>query len=221
MLLFIFSSLIVITLAAALFLQRKQKEKLFNPSSPIKIEAAEKIKKISIQKSGEEEIVLAKENGNWLIKPKDYPADQNKIKNLLEQIDKINKAEIVSNNPERHRLFQVGEKASKLTLEYPEKTITFLIGKTSIQRQGTYIRKEDDVRVFLVPSYLNSSIDTKDWKDYSITDYLEGDIDKIAISTEEKEVSLEKKDEKWLYQEKELEKEEIEKLTNLLRALRA
>jgi hypothetical protein len=220
-LLLLLSSLVVLILAGALlFIKKRQKEKLSNAQSLIIIEKVGKISKISIQKPGNETIVLTKSNNNWSVGPKNYPADPDKIKGLLDAVAKINQAEIVSNNKERHKLFQVDEKATKLTLEYPEKTIIFLVGKTSIQRQGTFVREKGDNRVFLIPSYLGSSIDTKDWKDHQITDFLEGEIDKITISREKQEMVLEKKDEKWQYQEKELEKERVQKLANLLRNLR-
>jgi hypothetical protein len=215
------SGLTVLALAGALLLiKKKQKEKLFSAQTPITIERVGKINKISIQKAEGKPTILLKTNNTWLLQPQGYPADPEKTKNLLDAIAKINQAEIVSSNQKRHHLFQVDEKAVKLTLEYPEKTLTFLVGKTSMQRQGTFMREDGSDQVFIIPSYLNSLIDTKDWKDYQITDFLEGEIDKITISRGKQEIVLEKKDEKWQYQGKELEKEKVQKLANLLRNLR-
>jgi hypothetical protein len=114
---------------------------------------AEAITSLSIQKEDETILLEQPDKGVWhlLLDGKRFPADQERVQNLLNALKNSNRGTSVSENPEEYENFQLGPKAAVFTVstspETPDHVIFF--GKSGAGRNESYIRYEGGDTVFL------------------------------------------------------------------------
>jgi hypothetical protein len=93
------------------------------------------------------------EPGEWflLLSGRRYPADQDKVNNLLESLRNSRRGTAVSRNPEDLRVFELGDEAEKLTVSGvpSESDHEIYFGKKGAGRNEYYVRFEGGNTVYL------------------------------------------------------------------------
>lgn len=103
---------------------------------------------------------LLKKDGAWRIQPKNFLADESKIKSMLSAIEKMTLTVLVSNNGPYERYLLGEDKKIHLTAYEGDKVLrSFDIGKPASSNQHTFIRLDKDSRVFHVRGNLRQSFD--------------------------------------------------------------
>lgn len=177
----------------------------------------EKVSYVSI-KNGEKKIECFKENEGWKIKPGNFDADSNEIKNLIDNILKIEKErklEGVENLDE----FGLGKKNKKITVGNPGEKFSLIIGEET-PTGSYYYGTTDNKNIFLVSKWnINDIIEKNvfDLRDKRIipAKIEKEKIEKIEIKKGRNRYVIERKNKKWeiIYPLKDLaDKNEVENI---------
>jgi len=167
-----------------------------------------------IIKTAQQETILQKANNQWVINSNNnIPTDKNKISALLDSLEEFDQKELVSQNKEKHSLFQVDKNESLLTLKFTDQPqISFIVGKYSYSRGGTYIRFPEEDQVFLVTTNLTTSINQESWKNLRLLEAISFETKKIALSfPQEKQSAIFEKDDQgnWKREGRDVDREKI------------
>ncbi|RPI14330.1 MAG: DUF4340 domain-containing protein [Ignavibacteriae bacterium] len=160
--------IIFVLLAAVVFIFFKGKdrvttekidEKLFNADSA-------KIDKIEIVRTNES-ITLEKVNGIWQVsKPVVYPADTLAILPLLGDLQNFKVESIISENPEKFSGYLDSANNTVVTVYQEGKNLgSFILGKSAISFKNSYIKKQDENKIFLASNLTQSNF-IKSLKDF-------------------------------------------------------
>jgi hypothetical protein len=150
--------------------QEKEVEQVTALFPNFKIEDATKIE---IKQLGSEFVLELKE-GKWSVtSAADFPADQDSVQKLLENVRDFKIQDVVSKNPEKQVLFQVNDTmgiSTKISDSKGSVIAQVYIGKNGPNFMSTYIRKEGSDEVILATGYLKSVFDRSktSWKDLNI-----------------------------------------------------
>ena len=177
----------------------------------------EKVSYVSI-KNGEKKIECFKEKGKWKIKPGNFDADSNEIKNLIDNILKIEKErklEGVENLDE----FGLGKKNKKITVGNLGEKFSLIIGEET-PTGSYYYGTTDNKNIFLVSKWnINDIIEKNvfDLRDKRIipAKIEKEKIEKIEIKKGRNRYVIERKNKKWeiIYPLKDLaDKNEVENI---------
>lgn len=174
-------------------------------------------------KTTQQETTLQKENSQWIIisnkaslfsdENNNIPADKNKINELLDSLEKFDQKELVSQNKEKHSLFQVNQDEPLLTLKFTDQPqISFIVGKYSYSRGGTYVRLPEKDQVFLMTTNLTTSINQEGWENLRLLEAISFETEKVALSFPQKQQTaiFEKDDQgNWKRENRDVDKEKI------------
>ncbi|MFQ5646551.1 MAG: DUF4340 domain-containing protein [bacterium] len=143
-----------------------------------------KISKFSHTESPEL-ITLQKEPGWKVVSSfKPYPADLRAVNMLLKRIVFLREGDFVTDNPVKYPVFQV--EGSYLLIEVfsqgMEKPAAFYIGKNGPNLTGTYFRKADSKRVFLLRRNIHLSFDRYEWRRKELFDFPESRITGLSVA---------------------------------------
>lgn len=180
----------------------------------------DKIDKIEIKKPEKEADVLVKIKDIWQIASQNnLPVDPDLINKLIEIAENLAIKNKVSENEAKYADFEVtAEKGVEVKFYQKDKLVSdFIIGKEDWQQGGAYLKKEKDKAVYLTNESIRYIFSQPDWRDLNLTKVLKDDISSINITgIAGNVVALEKKDNKWQINQKELEQAKQDKLNSLL-----
>lgn len=155
---FIILILIIAALSLYIFLQKRGKT---HYSLPVlqKIEAKD-ISKITIEK-GSSEITLDRGNGRWLILPQKYPADDDRVEDIADAIGSPTLTALASES-KNYTLYELDEgRKMVVTIYVKEKVLRKMeIGKTAPSFRHTFVKIDDDHRVYHARGNLKDTFDT-------------------------------------------------------------
>ncbi len=159
-----------------------------------------------------------KDNKYLITKPFSYPGDSATIAFLINNLAKLKIGEVISKRKEKFEAFEVGDNGLKIMLK-GKKEISFYIGKYAGDYQNSYLRFENDDKVYLASGITKHQVNIKpdDWRDKIIFRIDRELIEKISIDGKE----ILKKDTFWIYNEKIIEKNKIDGVLFTLSDLRA
>ena len=95
-----------------------------------------------------------------LIGEKDAVVDESKLKRVISSINQFTFTEIISENPKKYGYFQVSNNSTLKISLLKEKEIIrkYYLGKYNPSFSTTFVRKENDPKVYQVSTYLPYSI---------------------------------------------------------------
>ncbi len=97
--------------------------------------------------------VTQKESGNFHIAELDsYVVDQSYIESLVKSYTSLNAKKLIAENPEDISIYGFDEPVATATLEYPDETITVVIGSAEPTTKGYYCKLEGSNSVYLLTS---------------------------------------------------------------------
>ena len=150
------------------------------------------LNKIQVR-SSEGLLELHQSQQGWQETGLDYPLSGEKIQEFLLELTDLRPGDLVTDNPERHALFQLlsppefkeqweDEKhavaVSLLRGDYSS-LLEILLGKSREQGSGQYLRYADSDEVYLLPDTLDIDTDPNDWLNKELTSLDEKMIQKL------------------------------------------
>lgn len=130
-------------------------------------------------------VVLSKEDGKWTIGLKKYPADELKIKNMLDVIGKLSLTALVSQSKSYNRYHLDEDNKIKVKAFDKDKLRReFDIGKAAASFRHTFVKISGDERVFHARGSFRGNFDktVEDLRDKTVLSFKINEIREIHIS---------------------------------------
>lgn len=155
-------------------------------------------KQISKLEIGEADkaVVLNKKDNTWYIDPKGYPADSDKVKNMLDVIENLTLTALVSESKNYVRYDLTHDK--KITVKaWNGKILSreFDIGKAANTYQHTFVRLATDSNVYHARGDFRRKFDqtVDELRDKTVLSYSQKDIREITLTKDKKTITLTQK----------------------------
>ncbi len=179
---------VIIALCTYLFLHKENKTNYTLPKiTAVKIKD---IARLNINK-GARKISFTKEDGNWFVTDKKYPADKEKVKSMLNVIAKLSLSDLVSQNNDlaryeldpKHRINTIAKNDSGDILRQ------FNIGKTAPTYRHTFVTIGNDNNVYYANGNFRSDFDydVDGFRDKVVLSFQKDTIKKLAVEEGKKQ----------------------------------
>ena len=162
---------------------------LLSGSDYIKGLDIEQVQKIVLGPKGEEDIVLTRQGGGFVVESyKSYPARAEELNDLVYKIASIEVREKVASGVEGDALaqYELDEASDPYSVELfdgeGEKTVAFKVGGTRNNR-GNYLLREGSGDVYLSQENLRLGSSYKDFIDTVLVDVAEADIERVGLDS--------------------------------------
>jgi hypothetical protein len=179
---------IILGLSLYLILQKPYRSQYRLPEVP---EVSRKdISKIEISKK-DSPIVLSKRDNGWQIATKGYPVDGNKVRNMLDIMEKLTLTALVSEskNYERYELNEDNRIIVK-AWSGDELRREFEVGQVATSLRHTFVKLADDHRVYHARGDLRNRFDqtVETLVDRTVLSFDQGEIQEIRITRGEQSI---------------------------------
>jgi len=187
---YIILAVIIIALSVYLLMRRSDRTLYELPEIP---QIAQKdISRLRITR-GKITIDLNKKDNSWYIAPKDYPADADRVKNMLDNIKKLTLTALVSES-KNYNLYDLSGEAKINVNAWQGDSLKrdIDVGKTASSFRHTFLKTAGDDRVFHARGNFRNTFDTTvdDLRDKTILAYSSSDIQQVRITKENQSVRL-------------------------------
>jgi hypothetical protein len=187
---YIILAIIIIALSVYLVMRRGDRTLYELPEIP---QVSQKeITRLQITK-GKNIIELNKKDNSWYIAPKEYPADSGKVKNMLNNIEKLTLTALVSES-KNYNLYDLSGEAKINVKAWQGDSLKrdIDVGKTASSFRHTFVKTAGDDRVFHARGNIRNTFDTivDDLRDKMILTYTPSDIQQIQITQEKQSFML-------------------------------
>ncbi|MGD9107117.1 MAG: DUF4340 domain-containing protein, partial [Desulfobacterales bacterium] len=157
--------------------------------------SVKQISKLEVGKA-DKTLVLNKKDNTWYIDPKGYPADSDKVKNMLNVIEELNLTALVSEskNYVRYDLTH-GKKIAVKAWQGKTLIREFDIGKAATTYQHTFVRLANDPNVYHAIGNFRREFDQTidELRDKTVLSFMEKDIREITLTEDKKTIILSQK----------------------------
>ena len=181
---YIILAVIIIALSVYLVMRRGDRTLYELPQMP-QVPQKE-ITRIEITR-GKAIIDLTKKDDSWYIAPKEYPADAGKVKNMLDNIEKLTLTALVSES-QNYDLYDLSGEAKINVKAWQADSLKrdIDVGKTASSFRHTFVKTAGDERVFHARGNFRNTYDTTidDLRDKLILTYPPSEIQQIQITAE-------------------------------------
>ena len=182
--------LIIVVLSAYLSLRKKDRTLYELPILPGI--SKKDISKIEITK-GKTSIVLNKKDDQWVIGSQQYPADKNKVNEMLDAGEKLTLTALVSESKDYIRYDLTDEKKINVKA-WQADTLkrNFDVGKAASSFRHTFVKLADDHRVFHARENFRNKFDQSvdNLREKTVLSVQVADIAQIHITKEEQSLTL-------------------------------
>ena len=176
--------LAVIIIALSVYLVMRRGDRTLYELPQIPQVSQKEITRIEITR-GKAIIDLTKKDDSWYIAPKEYPADAGKVKNMLDNIEKLTLTALVSES-QNYDLYDLSGEAKINVKAYQADSLKrdIDVGKTASSFRHTFVKTAGDDRVFHARGNFRNTFDTTvdDLRDKTILTYTPSDIQQIQIT---------------------------------------
>ena len=176
--------LAAIILALTVYLFSRNPDRIHYRVPEVSGVSKDHISKIEIKRD-EGTIVLIKKDNKWHVVPQGYPADADKVKNMLEIIDKLSLTALVSEsrNYERYDLGN-DKKISVRAWTGENLRREFYVGKTASSYRHTFVKLAGDYRVYHARDNFRAKFaqTVHDLRDKTVLSFEQGEIQEIHIT---------------------------------------
>jgi len=176
--------LVAVVIALVLYLVLRNSNRIHYQLPDVPQVDGKQITKLEITRSGKL-ILLNKKDNNWFVGQDNYPADSNKVKSMLEIVEKLILTTLVSESKNYFRYDLSGDKkivvkawaGNRLDRE-------FEIGKAAATYQHTNVKLSADPNVYQAQGEFRRRFDqgTDDLRDLSVLSFDQDDIREIRIT---------------------------------------
>ena len=189
---------LAVAVGAAIYVKSQpQKGEVRGPRPrPIAAVKAGDVKEIEISQNAGKDKVVLKLDGKWRITaPAQHDADQSLAKTALEQLEKVEFADVVTEKTEKFGEFEVeGEKGCRVVAKDGAGKALFdaVVGKAA--GGFTLVRPSGKNEVWQASGLFKNTYarDLKTWRDHTILEFQAADAEKIAVEMGGQKLALEK-----------------------------
>jgi len=187
---YIILAVIIILLSVYLY-KRSSNRTLYQLPEVPKI-AQKDITKLQVTK-GKTSIVLNKKDDKWYIEPAEYPADANKVKEMLNALENLKLTALVSESKDYTR-YELNEdqKINVKAWQGDNLRLDFDLGKIAPSFRHTFVRPSGEDRVFHAQGNLKNSFDVNvdQLRDKVVLALSPADIEQIQITKDQQSLAF-------------------------------
>ena len=184
--------LVIIALSAYLVMRSSDRTQYQLPDVPQV--AAQEISKLQITK-GQASIVINKKDDKWYIAPDEFPADANKVKDMLNAVEKLTLTALVSES-KNYNLYDLNEdkKLNVKAWQGEDLKRDVDLGKTASSFRHTFVRPAGDERVFHARGNFKNNFDfsVDDLRDKLVLALNPADIKLIQVIKDQQTLTISK-----------------------------
>lgn len=230
--------LVLLIVILSIYLWKHQANQIHYKLPQLKQISTEDISKVKINHL-DEDIIIKKKNSHWLLGPNNYPADENRIRDLIKAIADLKISALVSTSKQYDRYSLTDENKIAVKAWQKEDVIrNFEIGKAGEDYRSAYIKLADNPNIYLTQENLRRKFNTtvSNLRDKTVLSFNTKKIKTIEIEKQDKnmvlnkeiaEISKANKDkqrkephrEKTIWKTKKDNKVETQKVNNLLQTV--
>jgi hypothetical protein len=174
----------IIVCGLLLYISQRNPDKISYQLPDIPAVAKKEITKIELSK-GETPIVIKKKDDKWYIDPQGYLADSNKVKGMLDGVEHLNLAALVSESKNYNR-YDLDDQNKIQIKAWQGETLKrdFLVGKTASGSQNTFVRLARDDRVYQAQENLRSKFEVTidNLRDKTVLSFNSSEIQEIKVA---------------------------------------
>src|SRR5262249_8946448 len=155
------------------------------PSIKLPADDADKVTKIEIKNASKGEVVLEKQGDTWkLTKPVDYPANQQNVKTLIDNIKEIRAKDSIDTGKSQYSTYDLEDDKAVHVQLYKDttKAVDLYFGKSGTRGQMTRIGDKEGVYVASGYSNYLYTREVKDWRDRDVLKFEDGNVISVGIS---------------------------------------
>ncbi len=184
--------LAVIIIALSVYLYKRSSDRTLYELPNIPTLAQKDITKLQITK-GQTIIVLNRKDDKWYIEPQEYPADSQKVKELLNAVENLTLTALVSES-KNYNLYDLDE-AQKINVKVwqgDNLKLDMDVGKTASSFRHTFVRPAGEERVFHAQGNLKNNFDVSldSLRDKAVLTFKPIDIQQIQISKDKQSLAF-------------------------------
>ena len=176
--------LAVIIIALSVYLYKRSSDRTLYQLPEIPKVARKDITKLRITR-GKTAIVLNKKDDKWYIEPAGYPADANKVKDMLNALENFTLTALVSESKNYNRYeLDDAQKTNVKVWQGDDLRLDFDLGKTAPSFRHTFVRPSGEERVFHAQGNLKNSFDVgmDQLRDKTVLAFNPADIQQVEIA---------------------------------------
>lgn len=133
-------------------------------------------------RSTSDSLVLARSGSGWRLQvPAEAPGDSAAVSSLLESLRQLELSRVVTREAASHGEYGVGEGATRLTLEWPDRARALRIGDAGGGPGTRYVRVGTDDRVVLAEGRLQVTASLGDWRDKTLLSVAPSRIERVEV----------------------------------------
>jgi Domain of unknown function (DUF4340) len=161
---------------------------------------SDKIDEITIKPESGERTTVHKTGSEWqIVQPATMPSDAAAVSSITSNISTLEIQRIIDENPGDLKEFGLEPPRIEVTFKSGGKEQRLLLGRKTPPATDLYAKLPDQKRVFLVPSYVESTFNksTFDLRDKTALKFDRDKVDTMAISTPKRTLSFTKANGEW------------------------
>ena len=189
---YIILAVVIIALTVYLVMRSSDRTQYQLPDVPQV--AAQEISKLQITK-GQAIIVINKKDDKWYIAPDEFPADANKVKDMLNAVEKLTLTALVSES-KNYNLYDLNEdkKLNVKAWQGEDLKRDVDLGKTASSFRHTFVRPAGDERVFHARGNFKNNFDfsVDDLRDKLVLALNPADIKLIQVIKDQQTLTISK-----------------------------
>ena len=189
---YIILAVVIIALTVYLVMRSSDRTQYRLPDVPQA--AAKDISRLQITR-GQTTIIINKKDDKWYIAPDEFPADANKVKNMLNAVEKLTLTALVSES-KNYNLYDLNEdkKLNVKAWQGEDLKRDFDLGKTASSFRHTFVRPAGDERVFHARGNFKNNFDfsVDDLRDKLVLALNPADIKLIQVIKDQQTLTISK-----------------------------
>jgi len=191
-----FILLIIVIIAVSLYLIFRTAERTHYRLPEIPEIAEKEITKIEISKAGTS-IVVDKKDNTWMIEPKNFHADADKVKDMLDVISGLTLTALVSEAKTDH-LFDLTDDKKIIVKAWADDALKrdFEMGRTAPSWHHTFVRLAGDMNVYHAEGNFRDKFDLtmEKLRDKTVLSFEQPEIQEIEITKGKQTIALVRKE---------------------------
>ena len=187
---YIILAIIIIALSVYLYNRSSDRALYKLPETPKVFQ--KDVTKLQITK-GDSVIVLTKKDDKWYIEPEGYPADAEKVRNMLTALENFTLTALVSESKNYNRYeLDDAQKTNVKVWQGDDLRLDFDLGKTAPSFRHTFVRPSGEERVFHAQGNLKNSFDVSmdQLRDKTVLAFNPADIQQVEIAEDRQSLAF-------------------------------
>jgi hypothetical protein len=184
--------LAVIIIALSVYLYKRSSDRTLYQLPEVPKVAQKDITKLQITKA-KTSIVLNRKDDKWYIEPAEYPADANKVKDMLNALENLTLTALVSESKDYNRYeLDAEQKINVKAWQGDGLRLDVDLGKTASSFRHTFVRPSGEERVFHAQGNLKNAFDVgvDQLRDKTVLALNPADIQQIQINKDQQSLAF-------------------------------